>query len=127
VIIINRHFRLHLGRRPDMSGLPYGFWFMWRPREYPLKWVPVDFDLWKGLDPRLAIDLKNEQLCFAERARRAGVVATTDSGYWREDCGRFAPIKFSWKIGLAIYPSRCLGIDFERRDRFHFWRLPGSA
>lgn len=26
-------FRLHLGVRNDLSGQPYGFWFMWRPRE----------------------------------------------------------------------------------------------
>lgn len=132
--IVTRLFRCQVGRRADMSGLPYGFWFMWRPREPQLKWVPVDFDLWDGMKPSVAHDLRIEQASFAERARREGKVATTDRGYWREDCGRFEQIKFSWKIGLSIYVRefprrlpRCLGIDYERRDNFHFWRLLGSV
>lgn len=132
--IVNRYFRCQIGRRADLSGLPYGLWFMWRPQDHPLKWVPVDFDLWDGMKPSVAHDLKLEQASFAERARREGKIATTDNGYWREDCGRFAQIKYSWKVGLAIYVRefprrfpRCLFVDFERGGSFKSWQLLGTS
>lgn len=28
-----KRFLFQIGRRPDLSGLPYGFWFGWAPRE----------------------------------------------------------------------------------------------
>ena len=37
-MICDPWFRCQGFRRVDMSGIPYGFWFGWRPQPVPKRW-----------------------------------------------------------------------------------------
>lgn len=39
--IVNRLFALQIGRRADLSGLPFGFLFIWRPQSTDSRFGPV--------------------------------------------------------------------------------------
>lgn len=36
-------FRIQGPKRPDISGIPYGFWFGWRPRDSRQRFSPTRF------------------------------------------------------------------------------------
>ena len=41
--MISKFFRAQFPRRPDVSGLPYGFWFGWGPKDPPHRYEPTEF------------------------------------------------------------------------------------
>ena len=77
--IHNRLFSLYGPWRGDLSGRPFGFLFMWRPKDYPLKWYPK----------------------FIYSEKKSDWVPSKTEGTWRVDSPtRFCRMPCKWSFGF---------------------------